>query len=227
MAKHRETIFKDLIQKVDINKNKPTLIAVDGVDGAGKSTFAKEFFKYLQGKKTHVLYSSVDYFHNSRIVRHSTEMKTSQAYFSNSFNYAALKKELLDPLKNSTRDYCVTQYFDHRNDSRVKENKVKILPDTVLVFEGIFSNRDELKDYWDFSIFLDVTFDESYKRMAVRDGCPADPHDLKNERYYQGQKIYFDSCDPKKRASVVINNNKFDQPFFKVYKRTFHKGRYK
>lgn len=45
----------------------------------------------------------------------------------------------------------------------------------VLLVDGIFLHRDELRDVWDESVFLDVPFDVSVPRMAGRDGLPDDP----------------------------------------------------
>ena len=39
-------------------------------------------------------------------------------------------------------------------------------------------------------MFLDVPFDETFRRMAVRDGCPPDPADPANARYLEGQRLY-------------------------------------
>ncbi len=212
MAKHDSlvSIFEKLFER--ITGNTPTLIAIDGVDGAGKSIFAKRLADYLRDKNLNVIHSSVDHFHNPKVIRHSPEMKTYQAYFENSFDYSALKTELLNPIKLSSREYCILDYFDYKTDSKVSTDPVKIMPDTILVFDGIFSNRDELKDYWDISIFLDVNFEESYKRMSIRDGCPCNPKDKLNERYYQGQRLYIERCDPRGRATMVINNNDYENP---------------
>ncbi len=43
-----------------------------------------------------------------------------------------------------------------------------------MVIDGIFLHRDELVEAWDYSIFLDVPFEVSVARMAVRDGSAAD-----------------------------------------------------
>jgi uridine kinase len=76
-------------------------------------------------------------------------------------------------------------------------------PGTVLVVEGIFLHRDELTDCWDLSIFLDVPFEVTARRMAARDGSNVD---LEHPRYIEGQRIYLHECDPRARAHMVIDN---------------------
>ena len=75
----------------------------------------------------------------------------------------------------------------------------------VLVFDGIFLNRPELRDEWDLSVFLDVPFPVSYARMARRDGSDPNPEAESNRRYYEGQQLYLRECRPRDVADVVID----------------------
>ena len=74
------------------------------------------------------------------------------------------------------------------------------------------SFRNELRQYWDFSIFLETAFEHSYARMAVRDGCPPDPTHAVNRRYFEGQKHYLSTCTPEVHASLIINNDNVESP---------------
>lgn len=209
----RTEIFEYFFQKISkINKNRPTLVGIDGIDGSGKSIFSKALTEFLNARGLNAIHSSVDYFHNPRVIRHNPNKPIHISYFEDSFNYTVLRELLLDPLKKSTRNFCVTKHFDHKVDAQIPSKKINILSNMILVFDGIFNHRDELKEYWDLSLFLDVEFHEAYRRMASRDGCPPDPKEEINKRYYQGQKHYFELCNPKSRASVVIDNNDFQNP---------------
>jgi uridine kinase len=44
-------------------------VAIDGVDGAGKTTFANELAEVVGGLGRPVIRASVDGFHNPRVVR--------------------------------------------------------------------------------------------------------------------------------------------------------------
>lgn len=190
----------------------PLLVAIDGVDGAGKSRFAQSLADDLRRRGRHVLHTSVDYFHNPEAVRKPPGKPLAESFFENSYNYQALTEKLLDPLKQRTDSQVYLRHFDHREDSPIVEDSAAFDDNTILVFDGIFLHRDELRSYWDFSIFLAAEFEQTYKRMAKRDGCPEDYRHEKNARYYQGQLIYLSTCDPKSRASIVIDNNDFDRP---------------
>jgi hypothetical protein len=82
-------------------------------------------------------------------------------------------------------------------------------PRAVLLVDGLFLHRPELREYWDFSIYLDVEFDISIPRGAARGpgyGSP-EPTAPSNHRYIEGQRIYFQDAQPARRASIVIDNN--------------------
>lgn len=206
-------IFNILCTKILANpSSSPIIVAIDGVDGSSKSRFAKSLALELAQRNRHILQTSVDFFHNQESVRKPLNKPLPKSFFEDSYNYPALSEKLLDPIKHNSCSSVYLKHFDHRADSKIDESPVAVREDTILVFDGIFLHRDELRPYWDFSIFLDVSFKETYKRMAVRDGYPEDYLDERNARYYQGQLIYLEKCKPKSKATVVIDNNDFHAP---------------
>jgi uridine kinase len=79
--------------------------------------------------------------------------------------------------------------------------------DSVVIVEGMFLHRDELRSWWDVSVFLDVPFPVSLRRMAQRDGTDPDPDSPGNRQYVEGQRLYLASCAPTRCASFVIDNS--------------------
>ncbi len=75
-----------------------------------------------------------------------------------------------------------------------------------MIVEGMFLHRDELLDTWDMSVFLEVPFAISVRRMAERDGTSPNPDDPSVRRYVEGQRIYLAACTPTQRATHVIAN---------------------
>lgn len=146
-------------------------------------------------------------------MRYARGRTSPVGYFHDSYNYDLLKAALLDPLSPGGSGRYRAAAFDHRSDAAVTMAEEQAVPGAILVFDGIFLHRPEMRPYWDFSIFLDVRFDHSYRRMADRDGGSPDPRASANHRYLDGQRLYLRKCDPKRRASIVIDNNDLDAPF--------------
>ena len=79
--------------------------------------------------------------------------------------------------------------------------------ESVVIVEGMFLHRDELHQWWDRSLFLDVPFSVSVRRMAERDGTSPDPGHPSLHRYVEGQRIYLSRCRPADRATHVIDSS--------------------
>lgn len=199
------------------------LVAIDGIDGSGKSTFADELAARLAsrpGATRAVVRATVDSFHNPRAVRHARGAGSPEGFYRDSTNVDALVGELLDPFR-AGRPFR-TEVFDGPTDSPVDAQLVDAPADAVLVFDGIFGHRTELAGRWDLSVFLDGWDRVERGRIdrATAD-CPGDPlGDLVHltrwwvlmRRYVEGQRRYLAECDPMAIADVVIDNNDLSAP---------------
>jgi hypothetical protein len=90
-----------------------TRVAIDGVDGAGKTHFADELGLVLGASGASVIRASVDGFHNPRSIRYRQGRDSPEGFFRDSYDYAQLKAVLLDPLSPGHYRAAV---FDHRSD---------------------------------------------------------------------------------------------------------------
>lgn len=178
------------------------IVAIDGVDGAGKTTFADKLAPLVAANGKPVLRASIDGFHNPRALRYQKGKDDPLGYFLDSYNYAEFQHFLITPFCAGNETVHVAR-FDHHSDCA--NPTVAFVPnDAVLLIDGIFLHRDELHANWDFSLFLDIPFAETFRRMALRDGFDPDPLAASNRRYHQGQEIYLATCNPKLRATLVL-----------------------
>jgi uridine kinase len=196
------------------SKQQVLRIAVDGVDGVGKTTFAHKLGTSLTRTNDPVIKASLDDFHNPRATRYRLGKTSPEGFYWDSYDYAALRTYLLDPLSpGGTGEYC-SAVFDHVTDSPLPLHMKIALPGSVLILDGLFLHRPELRNYWDLSIFLDAPFEVTVPRGAARGlgwGSP-DPAAPSNRRYIEGQQIYLHGCRPQDQASVVIDYADFSVP---------------
>jgi uridine kinase len=190
-----------------------TRVGVDGVDGAGKTMFANELAAVVHSRHRPVIRASVDGFHNPKAVRYRKGRGSPEGYFADSYDYATLRNALLDPLSPGGSGRYRAVIFDHRTDLPVSSAEAQALPGSILILDGIFLHRPELRDVWDFSIFLATAFDISVSRCAERDGTSPDPAAAANRRYVEGQQLYLRTCNPRARATLTIDNNDLSAPF--------------
>lgn len=181
-------------------------VAVDGVDGSGKTVFGATLSAALSDRGVSVVLISTDDFHHVRSVRYRLGPNSPEGYWLDSHDYDTLRSDALDAFApGGTRRYRPAAH-DLATDLVVDGGWLTAPPGTVLVVEGVFLHRDSLAKHWDFSIFLDVPFTETARRMAVRDGFSPDPEHSSMRRYVEGQRIYLRECSPRERATVVIDN---------------------
>lgn len=187
-------------------------IAITGVDGAGKTRLADELAP-LVGAHRPVIRASIDGFHNPRAVRHARGRTSPEGFFRDSFNIGLFRLVLLDPLAPGGSGVYRAVAYDHRIDGAVEVAEQQAPADAVLLVDGIFLQRDELIHVWDLTVFLDLPFAQSFARMAVRDGSPGDEEAAINQRYREGQKLYFKECQPQAKADVLVDYADLDAPW--------------
>jgi uridine kinase len=188
-------------------------VAVDGVDGAGKTTFADELGRVLEANGRPTIRASVDGFHNPRSVRYRLGRASPEGFFVDSYDYATLRAVLLDPLGPGGSGRYRVAAFDHRTDRPVLAPLEQAAPGAILVLDGIFLHRPELRACWDYSIFLEVGFDVSIPRGAARGEGSPDPDAPENRRYVEGQRLYLRTCEPRRHTTVIIDNEDLAAPF--------------
>jgi len=193
----------------------PLRVAIDGPDGAGKTTLADELAELLAGKRP-VIRAGIDGFHNPRELRYRRGPDSPEGYFLDSFDYEALRALLLDPLGPGGSRRYRRALFDYRADEKVAAPEEEASDDSILLFDGVFLLRPELRVFWDFSIFVRAGFDETLRRAEERDrelmGGAQAVRERYRKRYIPGQELYFSRCAPQDVADVVIDNTDVNEP---------------
>lgn len=191
-------------------------VAVDGMDGSGKTSFADELARELSGRGATVVRASVDGFQNPARTRHRRGRNSPEGYYRDSYDYGRLIRLLIDPFGPEGSGGYVSQVYDHRRGREIRFQPVLAEAGTILVLDGIFTHRDELVRFWDFSVWLDVPFEISFSRCVLRDNLDPDPNAESNRRQVDGQRLYLAECDPRARADVVIDNSDLGNPAIAV-----------
>lgn len=188
------------------------LVAIDGVDGIGKTTLANDLALLVERSDRPVIRATVDGFHNPREKRYRLGKNSPEGFFRESYNYDLLKKFILNPLSLNGNRLYKSAAFNVETDAEVVSPE-KIVPDrAILIMDGIFLHRPELKSFWTYSIFLKAPFEITIPRGAQRGTGSPDVLASANVRYIEGQRIYLSECEPEALANIVVNYNDFKNP---------------
>jgi uridine kinase len=177
-------------------------VAIDGVDGAGKTTLADALAPFVAAQGRPAIRASVDDFHHPRARRYARGRYSPEGFFLDSYDYDSFRTLLLDPLSPDGSRQYVAKHFNLDNDRPFDPITEQATPGAALIVDGIFLHRPELQAYWDLS------------RGAQRgpNFGAADPAAPPNQRYIGGQKRYLGECDPEQRADIVIGYNELREP---------------
>ena len=192
------------------------IVAIDGLDGAGKTVFADGLAEVFAETGDAVFRAGIDGFHRPRGERYNRGRRSPEGFYRDSYDYATFRRVLIDPFRDGAQTAGTTGFqlaaFDVARDAPVESQWVTAPLDAVLVVDGIFLHRPELRDLWDWSVWLDVPFEVAYARMALRDDSDPDPDAPSNARYRQGQEIYLNEARPRDAASVIVDNADLAHP---------------
>jgi len=183
------------------------IVAIDGVDAAGKTRFAADLASALESKGHAVVQASIDGFHRTREQRHARGRDSAEGFYRDSYDYATFRRVLIEPFRMGGSAAFVTAAFDHRSDSQVEPKWITAPADAILLVDGIFLNRPELRGIWNYSIWLEVPAEVAMERLLDRDGDNG-----VSKRYSDGQKLYKKEAKPSSHATALIDNSDYDHP---------------
>lgn len=206
------SVLKDLVEALEgCTPGRRAVVAVDGPDAAGKTTLARAL---AERAARHVVQVSVDAWHHPRAVRLRRGADSPEGYYRDSFDVEALVRECVAPFRSgATR--VRTAGFDHLADREVDAWSA-VGSDTVLLLDGVFLLRPELRPLWDLSVHLHVPEPVTLARAVQRDvltfGSEEAVRHRYARRYLPGQALYRAEAAPADHADVVLDNSDPDRP---------------
>lgn len=186
------------------------IVGIDGVDGSGKTRLADELAA-LAPSSSPVVRVSIDGFHHLRERRYRRGRSSPEGFWLDSCDYDMFRDDVVEPFHRGGGTYLPAGH-DVESDALLTSPRLDVPRGSLLLVDGIFLHRPELRDIWDLSIFLDVPFEESVRRMSARDGLPSDPSAAENARYVGGQQLYLTTCSPAERATILVDYRDLDRP---------------
>lgn len=193
------------LKNEDITK-KVFVIGIDGLGGAGKSTLVNLIKLQLQDENyySHVLH--IDDFIHPKQIRYDTSKEEWYCYYILQWRLDYIVNEILSPIKNGSIIDKQIELYDRENDRYIIQ-QIFIPRGHILMLEGIFLQRKELKDFLDFIVYLDVPKEVRLNRVLARDGYMGGLEDIKTKyekRYFPAEEKYILEYSPIENADFVI-----------------------
>lgn len=189
------------------NEERPYLVAIDGLSGAGKTTFVKKLDHELKNQKYQTFIFHTDNHIVEKNSRYLTGNEEWYEYYYLQWDVNLLTSILFERLHQNCRMLNLPFYDKENDDHSIKP--VMIEPESVVLIEGIFLQRKEWRNFFDFTIFIDCPRNVRFERVLKRDQYIGDYEAIQSKykrRYWPGEDYYVSTVSPKERANIVIQS---------------------
>ncbi|MFJ5770501.1 kinase [Psychrobacillus sp. NPDC093180] len=187
--------------------NRPYIIGIDGLSGAGKTTITQTLTKELTFEGQKIVVIHIDDLIEERAKRYNTGHPEWYEYYFLQWDAQEIKEKLLLAVHGKLNELHL-KYYDKEND-RCYMKSITIEQCNVLLIEGIFLQRKEWKGFFDYMIYLDCPKHVRSERVLRRDAYIGSINErLKKyeRRYWAGEDYYFKEANPIQNADIVINS---------------------
>jgi len=198
-----EVIFNE-VKKHYKNEN-TFLVGIDGLGGAGKSTIAKEINELFEADNIHTEVFHLDDFIYPRKIRYNDDYPQWEQYYYLQWKYDYFLNTVVNPVREN-RVVPSIELYDKKNDKYFTVNR-NIPKGSIVIIEGIFLQREELKNIFDYVIYVDVPEEERLRRVLLRDVHLGDEIAIRNKyenRYFPAEHFYVKKYNPAARANLVV-----------------------
>lgn len=189
-----------------------TLLGIDGPDAAGKTRFADDLALALERTGFAVFRASLDDFHHPREHRYRAGRLSAEGYYRDAFDVALFRRVLAEPFRLGGSTGFQIRGFDLVRDVPFESEWVTGPADAVLVVDGVFLQRPELRGLWNFTVWLDADAEVRLARLVERDGADPDPDAPSNRRYADAHRLYVRDTHPNTAASAIVDNTDAEHP---------------
>jgi uridine kinase len=196
----------------------PTRVGLDGRSAAGKTTLADALADMLRSTTNRpVVRASIDDFHRpGHKFRSIREEWTPQSYYDESYDYLAFCDLLLRPLGTGGHRRIRTAIFDSFHDVPLPETWHIAPENAILIVDGAFLQRDELRRHWDYLIWLKVDAVTVLARARKRDVAWVGSEAVVDRRYRRrvlpAHALYESLVNPQAHADAVLDTTALSAP---------------
>jgi uridine kinase len=200
-------------------------VAVDGLTGAGKTSFGHELAAALRALGRATMRASLDDFkYPWRHAReHGYDRVSGEGYYRNAYDFGSARDLLLGPAGPSGSGEVVLCGHDPLTGADHRDKKISAPPGAILVADSVFAFRPEYNDCWEYRIWLDVDPETALRRGIVRDSAAEGAGEaarLHRDRYHAAEMIYLAEVDPPSLADLIVDNRDFKRPRILAHRST-------
>lgn len=183
------------------------IVGISGIDGSGKSTYADSLAGSLRERGLAVGQVHLDDFLHPKKIRHANPNQI-EGYYEENFDFRSLVEAVLDPVRGAVSVRSRLPILELETD-QILEQDLSFDGPGVMIVEGVFLFRRELRQKFDVRIWLEISFESAMERILGRrrDKRYGDAEAIRTryeERFFPTQRFHLERDRPVESADVVI-----------------------
>jgi uridine kinase len=177
-------------------RRRTLLVGIDGQGGSGKSTLARDLASLLSDA-TVVQFD--DFYRPAR--ERQRGAARAGVEIGGDFDWRRVRDQVLKPL--TTDETARYQRYDWGTDELAEWHTLS--PGGVVIIEGNYATRPELRDYYDLTIWVDASENVRLRRGVERDGEDARAKWL--DHWMPEEDRYIATSRPADHVDVVVDGS--------------------
>lgn len=185
-----------------------TLVAITGIDGSGKGWVTARLIAALVAEGVHAVSINVDgWLHLPQ--KRFDPANPAEHFYRCAVRFDDMFRRLVLPLRDHR---SIRVEVDHADETAAvyRPKLYEFDRVDVVVLEGIYLLKRAFRSHYDFSIWVDCSFETALERAILRgqEGLPADETvRAYREIYFPAQVIHAVRDDPRSAATLILNND--------------------
>jgi uridine kinase len=190
------------------NTNRVFTVCISGIDASGKGYITKLLQKEFEQVGYNIAAINIDPWQNSIPVR-LQQKNSAENFYTNVIRWNDFFKQLIIPLQNNRHIFLTTDLIRTDADEYYKYTYEFSNTDIILV-EGIFLFQEQFKQFFDYKIWIECSFETALQRAVDRNAEKIDSVRLIHSYesyYFPAQRFHFEKDQPRYLADLIFEND--------------------